>query len=157
MIAPLPDDLAQIVEKLGLVFEETFGFPRMAGRIFGLMMANDEEYATQAELVELLQASTGSISTMIRLLEQLAFVERVSIPGERRDRFRLRDDPLAKMTARRLEGMDKVLELFAAAQRSDKIGPAATERLARAEAFYHFVEEAMRERLEEWYAQESSP
>jgi DNA-binding transcriptional regulator GbsR (MarR family) len=156
MIAPLPKDLAQIVEQLGLIFEG-FGIPRMAGRIFGMMMTNDEEYATQAELADLLQASAGSISTMIRLLEQLGFVERVSIPGERRDRFRLSDDPLAKMTGRRIETMEKVLGLLADAQHSDEISPAATQRLARAEAFYHFWEEAMRDRLEEWYAREGGP
>lgn len=155
MIAPLPNDVARIVETMSLVFEG-FGFPRMAARIFGVMMVNDEEYATQAELSEMLQASTGSISTMVRLLEQLGFVERVSLPGERRDRFKLTSDPLVEMTSRRIDGAGRVADLFRSARESDEIGPEASARLARAEAFYRFFEKAMRERFDEWKAMDDS-
>jgi DNA-binding MarR family transcriptional regulator len=120
------------------------------------MMVNDEEYATQAELVEVLQASTGSISTMVRLLEQLGFLERVSLPGERRDRFKLTSDPLVEMTVRRIEAAGRVADLFRSARESDEIGPVASARLARAEAFYRFFEEAMRERFAEWKALEDT-
>ncbi len=51
----------------------------------------------------------------------------------------------------------RVADLFRTAQQSDEIGPAATARLARAEAFYRFFEEAMRDRLEEWLAREGGP
>jgi DNA-binding transcriptional regulator GbsR (MarR family) len=155
VIAPLPNDVAKIVETMSLVFEG-FGFPRMAARIYGVMMVNDEEYATQAELVEMLQASTGSISTMVRLLEQLGFLERVSLPGERRDRFKLTSDPLEEMTVRRIEAAGRVADLFRSARESDEIGPKASARLARAEAFYRFFAEAMREGFDEWKAMEDS-
>jgi DNA-binding transcriptional regulator GbsR (MarR family) len=42
------------------------------------------------ELAAVLQASKGSISTATRLLIRLGVVERVALPGQRRDHFRVR-------------------------------------------------------------------
>lgn len=142
-------DLYEMVERFSLVFER-FGFQRMAGRIFSLMLLREEPMVTQAELAEDLQASTGSISTMIRLLEQLGFVERVSLPGHRSDRFRLTDDPLVQMTIRRLDRMEQVINIIQAARRSAQLGPNADERLAKAEDFYQFALDNIGDMLEAW-------
>jgi DNA-binding transcriptional regulator GbsR (MarR family) len=145
----LPEELHEHVETFSLVFER-FGFQRMAGRIFALMLLRNESLVTQAQLAEELGASTGSISTMIRLLEQLGFVERVSLPGHRRDRFRLTEDPLVEMTVRRLEGAGQMVKIINAARATHNIGPNADARLERAMSFYVFFMEEMARSLEEW-------
>ncbi len=145
----VPEELHEHVEAFSLIFER-FGFQRMGGRIFALMLLRDDTYVTQAQLAEELKASQGSISTMIRLLEQLGFVERVSLPGHRRDRFRLTDDPLVEMSIRRLEGARQVVEIIESARSSDHMGPNADARLARAVSFYEFFMEEMARSLAEW-------
>jgi DNA-binding Lrp family transcriptional regulator len=145
----VPEELHEHVETFSLIFER-FGFQRMGGRIFALMLLRDDPYVTQAQLAEELKASQGSISMMIRLLEQLGFVERVSLPGHRRDRFRLTDDPLVEMTVRRLEGAKQMIAIIESARSSNHVGPNADARLARALSFYEFFMDEMARSLAEW-------
>ena len=81
----------QFVEKISLYFEQ-LGFPRMGGRIFGWLLISETPQASMAELMEALQASKSSISSMTRLLIQVDLIEIASIPGVRRDYFRIRKD-----------------------------------------------------------------
>ena len=152
----LPDELHEHVEIFSLIFER-FGFQRMGGRMFALMLLSNEQLFTQAQLATELDASVGSVSTMIRLLEQLGFVERVSLPGHRRDRFRLTEDPLVEMTIRRLDGAQQIIELIRAARSTDAIGPNADARLGRAMSFYEFFVDAMGRSLDEWRSLEPAP
>lgn len=146
---PLAAGLAEAVESFSLIIEQ-FGLPRMAGRIFAILLLTEDGAATQSELSEMLQASTGSISTMTRLLEQLAFIERVSLPGHRRDRFRLRQDPLVEMSKRRIEGVIHMINAIEKAKHHKDIGPLATDRLERAESFYRFFHVEMELALIRW-------
>ena len=145
----LPTSVAEAIESFSLVFEQ-FGFPRMGGRIFAYLILSDCPHVTQAELTELLQASTGSISTMVRMLEQIGFIERVSLPGHRRDRFRLRTDPLVEMTRRRIEGAINVIDILDKAKVQREVGPLATARLERAESFYRYFHVEMELALLRW-------
>ena len=76
-------------EEVGIFFEQ-IGMPRMAGRILGWLMISDPPRQTTGELTQALLASKGSISTMTRLLIRLGLVERLSLPGQRRDYFRIK-------------------------------------------------------------------
>lgn len=82
------NETRRFVEQVGLLFEQN-GVPRMAGRIIGWLLVCDPPHQSMAELVEALQASKSSISSMSRLLIQLGLVERVSLPGQRRDYFHI--------------------------------------------------------------------
>ncbi len=77
------------VEEVGILFEQT-GLPRMAGRILGWLSISDSPHQTTGELAEALMASKGSISTMTRLLIRIGLIERISLPGQRRDYFRIK-------------------------------------------------------------------
>jgi DNA-binding transcriptional regulator GbsR (MarR family) len=77
------------VEDFGLLFEES-GHPRMAGRILGCLLISDQPYLSTTELAEILQASKGSLSTMTRFLLQMGLIERVGLPGHRRDYFQIK-------------------------------------------------------------------
>jgi DNA-binding transcriptional regulator GbsR (MarR family) len=141
--------MAEAIESFSMIIEQ-FGLPRMAGRIFALLTLIEDGSATQSEISEMLQASTGSISTMTRMLEQLGFAERVSLPGDRRDRFRLRQDPLVEMSKRRIEGVIHMINAIEKAKHHKDIGPVATERLDRAESFYRFFHVEMELALVRW-------
>ena len=79
------------VEKVGLNFEQ-LGFPRMAGRIFGWLLISDSAQVSMNELMEALQASKSSISSITRMLINTDMIEQVAVPGDRRDYFRIRAD-----------------------------------------------------------------
>ena len=79
----------QFVEEVGILFEQT-SMPRMAGRILGWLMISDPPHQTTGELSEALMASKGSISTMTRFLIRIGLIERISLPGQRRDCFRIK-------------------------------------------------------------------
>ncbi|MCB8928899.1 MAG: MarR family transcriptional regulator [Ardenticatenaceae bacterium] len=85
----VPDEqLLHYVEDFGLYFEQ-FGLARTAGRMLGWLLVCDPPHQTMDELVEALQVSKSSISTMSRLLIHIGLVSKVSFPGERKDYYRV--------------------------------------------------------------------
>ncbi|CAN5795717.1 MarR family transcriptional regulator [soil metagenome] len=84
-------DQQQFIESFGL-FAEGVGLPRMAGRILACLLICDPPEQTMHDLTVALQASKSSISTMTRLLIGFRMVERVALPGERRDYYRVPPD-----------------------------------------------------------------
>jgi DNA-binding transcriptional regulator GbsR (MarR family) len=56
------------------------------------LLISEQPLVSMGELVETLQASKSSISSMARLLMQIELIELVSLPGERRDYYRIHPD-----------------------------------------------------------------
>lgn len=96
-----PFEKTHFVEEVGLMFE-LVGFPRMSGRIFGWLLISNPPQQSTSDLAEILQASKGSISTMTRLLIQIGLIERVSVPGDRRDYFQIKPHAWSQMTKQRM-------------------------------------------------------
>lgn len=96
-----PFEQIHFVEEVGLMFE-LVGLPRMSGRIFGWLLISNPPQQSHGDLAEVLQASKGSISTMTRLLIQIGLIERVSLPGERRDYFQIKPNAWSQMTKQRM-------------------------------------------------------
>jgi DNA-binding transcriptional regulator GbsR (MarR family) len=96
-----PVEQSHFVEEVGLLFE-LVGLPRMAGRIFGWLLISDPPQQSSGTLAEVLQASKGSISTMTRLLVQIGLIERVSLPGDRRDYFQIKPHAWTQLAQQRL-------------------------------------------------------
>ncbi|MGJ3245520.1 MAG: GbsR/MarR family transcriptional regulator [Elainellaceae cyanobacterium] len=90
------------VEEVGLMFERV-GMPRMAGRILGWLLISDPPQQSSGDLANVLQASKGSISSMTRLLIQIGLIERISLPGRRRDYFQIKPNAWSQMTKQRVE------------------------------------------------------
>lgn len=128
------------VEEVGLMFELA-GLPRMAGRIFGWLLISNPPHQSNNELVEVLQASKGSISTMTRLLIQIGLIERLSIPGERRDYFRIKPDAWSQMTKQRTAQLKAFRQL---AERGLELlkdtHPARQQRLREMRDIHFFLE-----------------
>ena len=140
----------QFVEEVGLLFEQT-GLPRMAGRILGRLLISDSPNQTTGDLAEALMASKGSISTMTRLLIRIGLIERISLTGQRRDYFHIKQgashqllkDSLDQTTAFR-QLMERGLELTE--------GKAHTNRqwLEEMRNMYVFFEREFPALLERW-------
>src|SRR5918993_4637648 len=80
----------RFVERMGLVWEQE-GIPRIAGRIFGFLLLQ-EDACSLDDMAASLGVSKASISTDARRLEQLQLIQRVSRPGDRRDYYSIAPD-----------------------------------------------------------------
>lgn len=80
----------RFIESLGL-FLEGMGFPRIAGRILGLLFFEGRPMPLD-EIAAALKVSRASVSTNTRLLIQVALIEERSRPGDRRSWFQVRPD-----------------------------------------------------------------
>ena len=134
---------------------EQTGLPRMAGRILGWLLISDSPHQSSEQLVNGLEASKGSISSMTRLLIQINLIERMSLPGVRRDYFRIRADAWHNMIRRGLEDeikmvrqlAERALELLA-----DK-PPRTRQWLEEMCDVYNFLEREFPTLLERWAQQ----
>ena len=91
---------ADFIDRMGLALESD-GLPRIAGRIFGLLLVS-EDCRSLDDLASELRVSKGSVSTNARLLEQRGVLERNSRPSDRRDYYRVPPDLFSHTMAQRL-------------------------------------------------------
>jgi DNA-binding transcriptional regulator GbsR (MarR family) len=141
--------ISEFVERMGLITQAD-GLPRIAGRIMGLMIVHGGPFGF-TELAERLSVSRASISTNTRLLEDLGVLERIAVPGDRQDYFRLSRQPYARMLRGFVERMHRAREVVGGAQEAlpdDLVG--AQERLAELDAFYEALIESFVTVIEEW-------
>jgi DNA-binding transcriptional regulator GbsR (MarR family) len=151
-----PDDGARrleerhFVEDFSLYFEQ-MGYPRMAGRILGWLLICDPPSQSAGELAEVLAASKGSLSTMTRLLIQVGLIERVGLPGQRRDYFRIKPGAwpqLIRSQMQSMTGLHQMVErgLMMLSGRD----PALAQRLRDAHDLYAFLERELPALLKRW-------
>lgn len=140
----------QFIETVGVSFE-LVGLPRMAGRILGWLLISNPPYQSPGELAEVLQASKGSISTMTRLLTQLGLIERTSLPGQRRDYFRIKPNAWTELTKQRITQITTFRKI--AAQGLQLIGgstPQLRQRLEEMHDVHAFLEQELPLMMERW-------
>lgn len=142
---------ANFVERMGLAHEAD-GLPRIAGRIFGLLLVS-EDCRSLDELAAELGVSKASVSTNARLLEQHGVLERNSRPSDRRDYYRIPPDLFSHTMAQRLERWQRFHEAIGEARSSLPIrSRKVLDRLEEHEAAYLFFASAIRETLGRWRA-----
>jgi len=145
-----PVEQQNFVEEVGLLFE-TLGFPRMAGRVFGWLLISNPAHQSPGELADVLQASKGSISTMTRLLEQIGLIERVSLPGHRRDYFRIMPNAWSEMSKRRLDQITAFRKLAARGLNLlQQEAPELSDRLQEMHDIHAFFEAELPLLIERW-------
>jgi DNA-binding transcriptional regulator GbsR (MarR family) len=120
-------DVERFVERAGLHWEND-GLPRIAGRIYGLMMITEDALSLD-EIADALGVSKASVSTDTRLLERLGFVERVSKPGDRKDYYQHTEGSFERAIAERIRRMHE-LESLIEAGRELAVSRAVRDRLA---------------------------
>jgi hypothetical protein len=146
-------DQQHFTEDVGVLFEQS-GLPRMSGRILGWLLICDPPYQTSDQLAEGLQASKGSISTMTRLLMQIGLIEKIGLPGQRRDYFRIKPDAWSRLTKQRLGQLAVFRQL---AERGLVVmegqPPALRRRLQEMRDLYAFFEQELPAVVDRWEQQ----
>ena len=145
----------EFIERFGLMFEED-GLPKIAGRIFALLMLTDQAL-TLDEIAERLQVSKTSVSTNTRMLDSMRFVERTSRPGDRRAYYRLAPNGLEMSFERTRQRMGEVLELLETVSRDfPEKREVALRRLKRMRDWHAFILDEMDEIWRRWQEKEGS-
>jgi DNA-binding transcriptional regulator GbsR (MarR family) len=99
---------------MGRWWESTTG-GRAAGRILGWLMICEPPYQSSSDLVEKLELSAGTVSTQIRVLERILFVERITFPGDRASYYQLKPDVWIGVMMSEPEHIRRMMELSEAA------------------------------------------
>lgn len=131
----------KFAEAMGAFFESG-GMPRMAGRVWAILLVTDAPYMSAAELQEAVPASAGSISSATRQLLSVGLIERVPIRGERRDYFAPRERAVYDIIRMRLQQLTAVEDLMSRALEQFGDRPHARDHLEEIHDVYH------------WYARE---
>lgn len=124
------------------------GYPRIAGRIYGLLLLSPDGLSLD-DLTDQLGVSKASASTNARLLEQRGIVERYHHQSDRRDYYRVYMDHFERTMSQRLEKWQRVSEALREA-RAAAHDPAVLERLEMYEARYGELSAAWRGVLSRW-------
>jgi DNA-binding transcriptional regulator GbsR (MarR family) len=142
---------ANFTERMGLALESD-GLPRIAGRIFGLLLVSEDSRSLD-DLAAELRVSKGSVSTNARLLEERGLVERICRPADRRDYYRTLPDLFNHTMALRLTRWERFHQAITAARASLPIqSPEVRDRLEEYADAYAYISEVIREALGRWHA-----
>lgn len=139
------------IERMGQLYQIS-GMPRIAGRMFALLMLSDAPRSMD-DIVEQLQVSKASVSANARLLDNAGVIERVTKPGDRRDYYAIGPDPGARILEMRLQWLQRLHVVL----KEGLVTEAAREAVIyeRLESFSRFLETMVAETrglLEEWRA-----
>lgn len=129
------------VEKFALA-QEGDGLPRIAGRIFGLLLIGERELSLD-EITNELGASKGSASVNTRLLEQRGYIERISHPGDRRDYYRITPDLFERTMEQRLARWHRLQDVVNYGLTASDLSPVVRGRLKEFEAAQHNVRDVI--------------
>jgi DNA-binding transcriptional regulator GbsR (MarR family) len=106
---------------------ETDGMSPIAGRLFALLLLSDHPLSLD-ELADQLEVSKASVSTDARRLLERQIVERVSVPGDRRDYYQLAPDFFAQVIRSRVERWRRIHELIGSIRDASTDLPAVVRR-----------------------------
>ncbi|MHA2249593.1 MAG: GbsR/MarR family transcriptional regulator [Candidatus Kariarchaeaceae archaeon] len=108
------------MQGMGL-FMESMGLTPVAGQMVGWLLISDEEHQSATQLKTVLQVAKSTISTTVRQLVQMGFIEKIRMHGDRLDYYRFNHKFLENSRKKRLEGIDPFTSFFKKA--SDFIDP----------------------------------
>lgn len=131
----------QLIERVGLLTEAE-GLPRIAGRIFGLLLVTPGEWSLD-DMAESLGVSKASISTDARRLEQAGILTRTSRPGDRRDYYAIAPNALRESLERKIRTMHGFLQILHDARSLPDADATVRGRIDQWESWYEHAIEGM--------------
>jgi DNA-binding transcriptional regulator GbsR (MarR family) len=129
----------KVIEDFGLYFEQ-YGLQRILGRIYGLLLITDEPVLGLDAMAEQLGISKASASTTARQLQAFTLIEKVSLPGDRRDYYRVYgNSPDAHVKYLRTS-IEKSLEFSSLIERAAQLEDLTPESHNKLEQIAHLYE-----------------
>ncbi len=146
-----PDESRQLVERLSLVLIN-MGFPPMAARVWAALMTSNQPSSTPGDLGEVLGVSPAAISGAVRYLQQVSLIERVAVPGSRRQHYRVSVDQCADAFVTKASALYQVSEVATEGIRVLGEGTRGGDRMADLRDFFDFMAAETPRMLAAWRA-----
>lgn len=132
------------------------GMARMPARVMMALVGSPDEGYTAAELADRLGVSAAAVSGAVRYLVSMRLIQRLSRPGDRRDRYDLTDDAWSGM-------ITSNAPLYAAlAAHMDRIAdentdaPVSVARAREIADFLRYLNRRMPQLVDEWREERAS-
>ena len=132
------------------------GMARMPARVMMALVGSPDEGYTAAELADRLGVSAAAVSGAVRYLVSMRLIQRLSRPGDRRDRYDLTDDAWSGM-------ITSNAPLYAAlAAHMDRIAdentdaPVSVARAREIADFLRYLTGRMPQLVDEWREERAS-
>ena len=149
-VLTLDEAEARFGERVGQMFSNV-GLPHLAGRIMGYLLISNTSACTSEELQRALGIAPSSVSTMIRLLERMYYVERLSVPGSRRRLVRARAESWMAVMKDRMRFLQEFKDIAdMGLNECPNIGDDARARLKDIKQSTLFVENVFIDAFERW-------
>ena len=134
-IAQMLEPREHVIEDFGLYFEQ-YGLQRILGRIYGLLLITDVPVLGLDDMAQQLSISKASASTSARQLQAFTLIEKVGLPGDRRDYYRVSSDAQIQYLRTSLEKSLRFSTLLHRASQLENLTPAAHDKLTQIEHLY---------------------
>lgn len=139
------------IEKFSHLFQAYTMFPPVAGRIFGYLLICDPPYKTASQMVERLSIAKSTVSTIMRPMMQLGFMEEFTLPGERSRMYRIRETGWEELFLKKMSGLSEIRALLDEGREILKEKPRAlSKRIDEMHAMYAFFEREIPPLVERW-------
>ncbi|QGK69738.1 transcriptional regulator [Allosaccharopolyspora coralli] len=142
--------MSEWIEQMAAHFEASEGMPLIAGRILSFLLICDPPERTAAELSHALAASTGSVSTNVRLLLRLGVISRTTRQGREAALYRVEEDHWSQFVRQRMERVTELEQLTAEGLRMFSGQGERARRLRTVHEFYAWLSEQMPELWRRW-------
>jgi DNA-binding transcriptional regulator GbsR (MarR family) len=146
----LDPELVRFMESMGMYFE-SFGIPRIGGRILGLLLIAHEPLSAE-RIASILKVSRASISTNFRILLTSGLAEKVTFPGDRTTYFVFPASGLDKTLQVEIQGIDTLKRLIQQGMDALPAGDPAFSRMQEMFQWADFLRELYQKALVDWSA-----
>jgi predicted transcriptional regulator len=144
----LSPELINFIESMGRYFE-SYGIPRIGGRILGLLLVAHEPLSAE-DIATILKVSRGSVSTNFQLLLTSALAEKVTFPGDRTTYFAFPAEAWEKAMMVELDGIAYLKKLAQQGLTALPSGDPARERLEKTIEWTDLVRGVYQKALNQW-------
>jgi DNA-binding transcriptional regulator GbsR (MarR family) len=145
----------QLIEDFGMYFEQ-YGMSRILGRVYGLLMIADEPMLGLDQMAEQLGISKASVSTTVRQLQAFNLVEKVTVPGDRKDYYRIVSNALEYLKTS-MSGSIRLGKLIQRAAQLEDLSGVKQQKLERLEHLFSAMVDAMQDFFDNYTFEESQP
>ncbi|RCW40407.1 hypothetical protein DFQ14_11156 [Halopolyspora algeriensis] len=142
--------MSEWIEQMAAHFEASEGMPLIAGRILAFLLICDPPERTAAELSHGLSASTGSVSTNVRLLLRLGIISKTTRQGREAALYRVEEDRWPELVRQRMQRVTQIEELTEAGLRMFSGQGERARRLRTVHEFYKWLAEEIPELWRRW-------
>ncbi|MEU1521492.1 MarR family transcriptional regulator [Nocardia rhamnosiphila] len=142
--------MREAAEKLALVLSAGGGMQRSTARVLTALLYTEQDTMTAADLCEELSISSGAVSTAIKHLTPIGFIERVPAPGSRRDHYRFRAGAWAALMSQQNSVLATMRD--SAQEGLDATGPdtVTARRMHEMQDFYTFMLNELVPLIDRW-------